>query len=315
MSKNSKSILVVSGDPKSVFLELYFKVLNIKKISSPLILIVNKEILIDQMKLFKCKFKLNNLNKENINFKKLNNKSINFIDIPFKENDSKIYLKKCFEIALILLNKHKNLQLINGPINKGNFLKGKHFGITEYLGSKTKNIKNVAMLIFNKKLSVSPITTHIPLKKVHLYISEKKIINQVKLIHSFYKKRFKIRPRIAITGLNPHCESNFRSSEEKKIIIPAIKQLISKGYFVSGPYPADTIFLKNNFNKLDVVIGMYHDQVLAPIKTMFEFDAINITLGLPFIRISPDHGPNEKMFGKNKSNPLSLLKAIKFLEN
>jgi 4-hydroxythreonine-4-phosphate dehydrogenase len=83
---------------------------------------------------------------------------------------------------------------------------------------------------------------------------------------------------------------------------------------VSGPFPADTIFLKNNRKKFDVIIGMYHDQVLTYLKTLFEYDAINITLGLPFLRISPDHGPNEKMLGKNLSNPLSLLKAIKFLD-
>jgi len=85
-------------------------------------------------------------------------------------------------------------------------------------------------------------------------------------------------------------------------------------YKVTGPYPADTIFLKDNLKKFDVIIGMYHDQVLSPIKSIFGFNAINITLGLPFIRISPDHGPNIKMFLKNKSNPISLIEAIKFLD-
>jgi 4-hydroxythreonine-4-phosphate dehydrogenase len=83
---------------------------------------------------------------------------------------------------------------------------------------------------------------------------------------------------------------------------------------VSGPYAADTIFLNNNRKKFNVIIGMYHDQVLSPLKALYEFDAINITIGLPFIRISPDHGPNERMLGKNKSNPLSLIKAITFLD-
>ena len=86
------------------------------------------------------------------------------------------------------------------------------------------------------------------------------------------------------------------------------------GYKISGPYSADTIFLKNNRKKYNVIIGMYHDQVLGPLKSLYEFDAINITLGLPFIRVSPDHGPNESMIGKNKSNPLSLIKAITFLD-
>ena len=84
---------------------------------------------------------------------------------------------------------------------------------------------------------------------------------------------------------------------------------------MSGPFAADTIFLKKNRKKFDVIIGMYHDQVLTPIKTLFEYEAINITLGLPFLRISPDHGPNEKMMGKNTSNYLSLYKAISFLES
>ena len=83
---------------------------------------------------------------------------------------------------------------------------------------------------------------------------------------------------------------------------------------MSGPFSADTIFLKKNRKKFDVIVGMYHDQVLTPIKTIFEYDAINITLGLPFIRISPDHGPNEQMVGKNLSDPLSLIKAITFFE-
>ena len=89
---------------------------------------------------------------------------------------------------------------------------------------------------------------------------------------------------------------------------------MKRKFRVSGPYPADTIFLRKNRKKFDVILGMYHDQVLSPIKTLFEYDAINITLGLPFVRISPDHGPNEKMVGKNVSNPLSLYKAISFLE-
>ena len=168
------------------------------------------------------------------------------------------------------------------------------------------------MIIYNKKLSVSPITTHLPLKDVHKNITKEKIIYQTQLIHSFYIKKFNKVPKIAITGLNPHCESNYDTSEENKIINPAIKYLIKKKYNIHGPFPADSIFMKENFKKYDVIIGMYHDQVLAPIKCLFGFDAINITLGLPFLRISPDHGPNWSMLGKNVSNPLSLIKALKF---
>ena len=134
------------------------------------------------------------------------------------------------------------------------------------------------------------------------------------MIREFYIKQFKKDPKIAITGLNPHCESNYKSSEEKNIIKPAIKYLIKKRYKVEGPYPADTIFMQNQSKKFNVIVGMFHDQVLTPIKTIFGFNAINITLGLPFIRISPDHGPNISMLGKNKSDPTSLLEALKFLD-
>ena len=89
---------------------------------------------------------------------------------------------------------------------------------------------------------------------------------------------------------------------------------MKKRFLVKGPIPSDTIFLKNNRKKFDVILGMYHDQVLTPIKTLYEYDAINITIGLPFLRVTPDHGPNESMVGKNKSNPTSLYKAISFLD-
>ena len=194
-------------------------------------------------------------------------------------------------------------------------MKGKTPGITEYLANKTKNKNEVVMLIFNDKLSVSPLTTHIALKNVHKHISKKKIYTHVKLITNFYKTNFNKKPKIAITGLNPHCESNFKDCEEKTIIIPAIKRLKSKNIKVDGPFPADTIFIKEHLKNYDVVIGMYHDQVLSPIKTLFNFNAINITLGLPFVRISPDHGPNFAMLGKNLSNPKSLMQALKFLDN
>jgi 4-hydroxy-L-threonine phosphate dehydrogenase PdxA len=122
------------------------------------------------------------------------------------------------------------------------------------------------------------------------------------------------KPKIVVLGLNPHCETVDKFNEDEMILKPSIKYLSSKKINVVGPYSADTAFLKKNRRNFDVVVGMYHDQVLTPIKTIFEYDAINITLGLPFLRISPDHGPNQKMLGQNKSNPLSLVKAIEFLE-
>ena len=317
----TKPILVVAGEPNSIFLEIFFKTFKKKFFDNPIILIVSKNLFTQQMKKLGFNFRINLIDKNNINFNEIDKKKINIIDVVYKFKDpfenitdkSNKYLTRCFFIALQLLKKNKFLGLINGPISKKNFLKEKYLGMTEYLAVKTRNTNKIAMLIYNKKLSVSPLTTHLPLKLVHKMITKKKIVSHVGLIVEFYKKEFKKLPKIAITGLNPHCESNYKSSEEKKIIIPAIKFLNKKKIKVDGPFAADTIFLKEQLNKYDVIIGMYHDQVLAPFKTLFGFEAINITLGLPFIRISPDHGPNAKMLGKNKSSPNSLIQAIKFL--
>jgi len=204
-------------------------------------------------------------------------------------------------------------KFINGPISKNSFLNKKFLGITEYLTKKTKAKKN-AMLIYNKTLSVCPITTHLPLKLVVKNITKKQIIEKIILIDNFYKKYLGFKPNISVLGLNPHCESVDKFNEDEKIIRPTVKYLSKKKINVRGPYSADTAFLKKNRKNIDVIVGMYHDQVLTPIKTLYEYDAINITLGLPFLRISPDHGPNEKMIGQNKSNPLSLIRAIEFLE-
>ncbi len=317
--KNSP-ILIVSGEPNSIFIEIFFKVLKLRKIKSPMILIASQNLLKLQMKKLKIKKKINLLNQSNLEKYKLNNKSVNLIDVKYNSlnafekitKKSNIYIKNSFEIAFKILKKGNIKKFINGPISKNTFLSNKHLGITEYI-SKAFSKKKTCMLIYNTTLSVCPLTTHLPIKQVSNQINKKNISDKVFLINNFYKKKFGYKPKIAILGLNPHCESIHKIDEDKKIIKPAIK-LLKKKYNVSGPYPADTIFLKNNRKKFDVILGMYHDQVLAPLKSLFEFDAINITLGLPFDRISPDHGPNEIMLGKNISNPLSLLKAIKFLD-
>ena len=318
-----KAILIVAGEPNSIFLEIFFKSLKKNNFKKPIIIIASKNLVVQQMKKLRFNFKINLINKKKIVFNLLTNKELNIINVDYKfkkvfdkiSENSNLYIKNSFDIALTLLKTNRFIGLINGPISKKTFLKDKFFGMTEFLANKTKVKKNkFAMLIYNERLSVSPITTHMPLKDVHKSITKNKIIDLVLLINEFYKKKLKKIPKIAITGLNPHCESNYKTSEEERIIKPAIKYLIKKKINLFGPFPADTIFLKEISRKYDVVVGMYHDQVLTPLKTLFGFDAINITLGLPFIRISPDHGPNEKMIGKNRSNPQSLVQAIKFLD-
>ena len=317
---NYSPILIVSGEPNSVFLELFFKVLNKDKIKSPIILISSKKLLTLQMQKLEFKKKIKLLQVSKLKSYKLDNKTINLIDVKYNpgkafeiiSKKSNIFIKNSFDLAFQIIKKNDIHKFINGPISKKQFLKNKFLGITEYISEKFQ-AKNTCMLIYNETLSVCPITTHLPLKLVSKKINKKIILKNVSLVNNFYEKKFNIKPRIAILGLNPHCESVHKYNEDEKIIKPTIKYLKNK-YNVSGPYPADTIFLKNNRKKFDIIIGMYHDQVLTPLKTLFEYDAINITLGLPFIRVSPDHGPNETMLGKNLSNPLSLSRAIKFLD-
>ena len=316
-----KPIIVVAGEPNSIFSEIFFKSLKKKEFKSPIILIASYNLIKLQMKKLNIHKKIRLIKVLDLKVRTLNNKEINLIDVTFHQkkafdkisNKSNNYVNKSFDIALKILNEKITHKFINGPISKKFFLEKKYLGITEYLASKTKT-KNVAMLIYNKKLSVCPLTTHLPIKKVTKKINKNVIKEKIKLIDIFFKKHLKKRAKIAITGLNPHCESIDSFNEDEKIIKPTIKTLNKSNYKVSGPFAADTIFLKNNRKNYNVIIGMYHDQVLTPIKTLFEYDAINITLGLPFLRISPDHGPNEKMMGKNKSNSLSLVSALTFLD-
>ena len=316
-----KPIIIVAGEPNSIFSEIFFKSLDYKKFNSPIILIGSKNLIELQMKRLNVQKKIRLINFFDLKKYHLDNKKINLININFNQkkpfdkisSKSNIYIEKSFDIALKIMSSKISNKFINGPVSKKFFLKKKYLGVTEYLAHKTK-AKNFAMLIYNKNLSVCPLTTHLPIKKVSKKIDKNTIKKKVELIDIFFKKYLRQKPQIAITGLNPHCESVDTFNEDEKIIKPLIKSLIKLNYKISGPFAADTIFLKENRKKYNVIIGMYHDQVLTPIKTLFEYDAINITIGLPFLRISPDHGPNEKMMGENKSNPLSLIKAITFLD-
>ena len=317
----NKPIILVAGEPNSIFLEIFFKSIKKKKYKSPLVLICCKKLLLQQMKKYKLNNKLRSIKINKLKDIKLDNKFINLIDvklkkIPNKKNQEiliKKYIENSFIIAFKLIKNGSSNKLINGPINKKTFLNKKFFGITEYISKYFKK-KKIGMLIYNKKLSVCPLTTHLPIKLVAKQVTKKLIEEKIEIIDSFFNKNFKIKPKIAVTGMNPHCESILKFNEDEKIVYSAIKTKIKKGINVKGPYPADTIFLKQNRKKFNIILGMYHDQVLSPFKTLFEYDAINITMGLPFLRISPDHGPNQKMVGKNKSNPQSLIKALNLLD-
>ncbi len=307
---SSNPILIVPGEKRSVFFEIFFKSLRSKFFSSPLILICDKKNLDKELRKHNFNKNIEQIKLDKAFSKKFYKKKIYVIDVKFQASNN--YVHNCFKVAFKLIKKGLTYKMINGPINKTRTLKKKYLGITEFVAKNFKQ-NQFAMLIYNKKLSVCPVTTHLPIKLVAKKITKKKVKEKIIIINDFYKKFLGFKPRIAVVGLNPHCESVLEFNEDIKIISPVIKSLESK-INVKGPFAADTIFLKNNRNKFDIIVGMYHDQVLTPIKTIFEYDAINITLGLPFLRVTPDHGPNEKMIGKNISNPISLIRSLEFLD-
>ena len=234
---------------------------------------------------------------------------------PFKVlfNEASKYVINSLNLAHDLAIKKRIKGIINCPIDKRLIKTTKKIGVTEFLANKCR-IKNKSevMMIHNQTLSVVPITTHIDIKNVEKNISSKIILKKITTLNTNFKKIFKKKPKIAVLGLNPHNSEMRNLSFEKSKILPAIKKLKDKGFKIHGPLVADTIFMIN-YKNYDVIVGMYHDQVLAPFKALFHFNAINITLGLNYIRVSPDHGTGADIIGKNKANYLSLFECIRFI--
>jgi 4-hydroxythreonine-4-phosphate dehydrogenase len=320
----NKSIAIIAGEPNSIASEIIFKSWQLRRqyIHKPLFIIGSIHLLNLQKKKLNYQIKIKKID-SNFKLSDLKSNELPVYDIKYKQkksfekisNKSNKYILKCFDHAIELSESKKILGFINCPISKESLFKKKHQGITEFLSRKSGRSGNEVMLIYNNKLAVAPITTHIPLNQVSLKIQKPKIIKKVKIINAFYNKVFNKKPNFAILGLNPHNFSPSKKPEEKKIICKAIKDLINSKIKVSGPIPADSSFMIFKKYKFDVIIGMYHDQVLTPFKAIYNYNAINITLGLPYIRISPDHGVAEDIIGKKIANPRSLIESIKFFNH
>ena len=203
--------------------------------------------------------------------------------------------------------------LVTGPINKKiiNDYGYEFSGHTEFLADISQT-KNVVMLLANSKVKVALLTTHIPLNKVSESISTKKITETIKILNENLKRLWKIKnPKICVLGLNPHAgEGGFMGSEEIEIIEPAINALLSEKICVEGPISADTAFITEKINEYDAYLAMFHDQGLPVLKSMGFGDSVNITLGLPFTRISVDHGTAYELAGRNEADPSSFKKSM-----
>ena len=184
-------------------------------------------------------------------------------------------------------------------------------GHTEFLADISQT-KDVVMLLANSKVKIALLTTHIPLNKVSESISTKKIIETVKILNESLKRLWKIEnPKICVLGLNPHAgEGGFMGSEEIEIMEPAINALLNEKIYVEGPISADTAFITEKINEYDAYLAMFHDQGLPVLKSMGFGDSVNITLGLPFTRISVDHGTAYELAGRNEADPSSFKKSM-----
>jgi 4-hydroxythreonine-4-phosphate dehydrogenase len=192
----------------------------------------------------------------------------------------------------------------------------RHPGHTEYLAelaATSHSTPQPVMMLWSPALAVVPVTIHVSVREALQQLSSELIATTARIVVAGLKSHFGIaRPRLAVSGLNPHAgEDGSLGTEERTIVAPAIDILCKEGFDVRGPFPADTMFHEAARRTYDCAICMYHDQALIPIKTLAFEDAVNVTLGLPFIRTSPDHGTAFDIAGTGKANPASLIAALR----
>ena len=205
--------------------------------------------------------------------------------------------------------------LVTAPVNKASIREAGISGFqghTEYLAKKFK-VKNFAMMFVGKSLRVTLVTRHVPLGRVPGLLNTGKVYDAIMLTHKYLKKYFRINaPKIAVCGLNPHAgEKGAFGDEEERVIAPAIKKARAAAKGICGPLSADTAFYEALNKRYDAVIAMYHDQGLAPFKMLYFDSGVNLTLGLPFVRTSPDHGTAFNIAGKGIADPASMIEAIR----
>ena len=220
--------------------------------------------------------------------------------------------------AVALVHDGEAAAVVTNPIAKDVLYKAGfgHPGHTEFLGAEAARLWGrpfrAVMMLWAPELAVVPATVHIPLKDVASALTRELIVATGRIVAHDLASRFGIAaPRLAVAGLNPHAgEGGGMGLEDRDIVAPAIADLRALGIAATGPHPADTLFHERARKNYDVVIAMYHDQALIPIKTIAFDHGVNITLGLPFVRTSPDHGTAFDIAGRGIANPASLLAAL-----
>ena len=318
-----KKILYSPGEPSGIGPDLIIQICStpfLEKIHIPIVCLADKKLIQDRAKVLNKKIKidiLNNLDSANQNkFGVIQIKEVSKCRITkpgklYKSNAA--YVLKNLDYGIEQSIK-EGIGLVTGPISKENIITidEKFSGHTEYIQKKTLS-NDVLMLLGSKKLRVAIATTHVPLKKVPKLITKRLIINKAMILHNELITKFKIKsPRIKLLGLNPHAgEGGKIGTEERNILIPAVEELRKNNINISMPLSADTAFTKKILADTDAYLGMYHDQVLPVIKALSFGNTINITLGVPIIRTSVDHGVALDIAGSGKTDVSSFEEAIR----
>ncbi len=318
-----KKILYSPGEPSGIGPDLIIQICSTpfwEKIHIPIVCLADKKLIQDRAKVLNKKIKidiLNNLDSANQNkFGVIQIKEVSKCRITkpgklYKSNAA--YVLKNLDYGIEQSIK-EGIGLVTGPISKENIITidEKFSGHTEYIQKKTLS-NDVLMLLGSKKLRVAIATTHVPLKKVPKLITKRLIINKAMILHNELITKFKIKsPRIKLLGLNPHAgEGGKIGTEERNILIPAVEELRKNNINISMPLSADTAFTKKILADTDAYLGMYHDQVLPVIKALSFGNTINITLGVPIIRTSVDHGVALDIAGSGKTDVSSFEEAIR----
>lgn len=318
-----KKILYSPGEPSGIGPDLIIQICSMpfwEKIHIPIVCLADKKLIQDRAKVLNKKIKMDILdNLDSANQNKFGVIQIQEVSKCRITKPGKLYKSNA---AYVLKNLDYGIEqsikegigLVTGPISKENIITidDKFSGHTEYIQKKTLS-NDVLMLLGSKKLRVAIATTHVPLKKVPQLITKRLIINKAMILHNELITKFKIKsPRIKLLGLNPHAgEGGKIGTEERNILIPAVEELRKNNINISMPLSADTAFTKKILADTDAYLGMYHDQVLPVIKALSFGNTINITLGVPIIRTSVDHGVALDIAGSGKTDVSSFEEAIR----
>jgi len=228
--------------------------------------------------------------------------------------DNSRYVLKVLDRAIAGCLNGEYDAMVTAPVHKGviNDAGIAFTGHTEYLAARAR-VPHVVMMLVGGGLRVALATTHLALAEVPRAITRAGLLSTLRVLHADLRTRFRIpRPRILVSGLNPHCgESGHLGTEEREVIEPALRDAKKLGIFVRGPIPADTLFVPSRLKGADCALAMYHDQGLPVLKFASFGHGVNVTLGLPFVRTSVDHGTALEIAGRGKADAGSLLEALK----